>query len=89
MVEIKVLERRLKALANRRRLEIVRSLKSARKLSVGAIAFKLRLSFAATSRHLILLESADVLKKEQIGLTVYYSLERDANEPVSAVVAAL
>jgi len=73
---MKNLERLLKALANKRRLEILRTLKKERdgELSVGEIAESIRLSFKATSRHLSILIGADILKKEQRGLQVFYKL---------------
>ena len=60
---MKNLERLLKALANRRRLEILKVLKKEREgeLSVGEIAERIGLSFKATSRHLSILIGADIL----------------------------
>ncbi len=73
---MKNLERTLKALANKRRLEILKALKKAPgdELSVGESAEKINLSFKATSRHLKLLTDADILEKEQRGLQVFYRL---------------
>lgn len=66
-------EKILKALANKRRLAIVGALKKG-ELSVGDIAEKIHLSFKSTSRHLRLLSAADILEREQKGLTAFYSL---------------
>ncbi len=73
---MKNLERLLKALANKRRLEILRALKKERdgELSVGEIAERIGLSFKATSRHLSILTSADILEKEQRSLQVFYRI---------------
>ena len=68
------LERLFKALANRRRLTIIRYLGQNKQATVGDIAAHLRLSFSATSRHLSLLASVDLVENEQRGLQVYYSL---------------
>lgn len=71
---MKELEKPLKALANRRRLAIVKYLKQNREASVGEIAGAIKLSFRATSKHLGILAAADILDKEQRSLTVYYRL---------------
>ena len=73
---MKNLERVLKALANKRRLEILKALKGGRdkELSVGEISERINLSFKATSRHLSILISADILGKEQRGLQVFYRI---------------
>ena len=71
---IKESERVLKALANRRRLLIVKFLKTKGAAAVGSIADHIRLSFAATSRHLRVLANADLVESEQINTTVSYSL---------------
>ena len=68
------LEKILKALANRRRLSIVAYLKRVGKAKVGDIAFELQLSFAATSRHLVILERTGILDKEQRSTEVFYYL---------------
>ena len=82
MNKIPELERVLKALANKRRLMIVRLLLAKRKVSVSDIADHLKLSMAATSRHLRQLAGADLVDTEQINTTVNYSLVRD-NEIIS------
>ena len=71
------LERVLKALANRRRLSIVLFLRKKGAASVGDIADHVRLSFAATSRHLRTLANVDLVETEQINTTVHYSLSTD------------
>lgn len=73
----KELEKPLKALANRRRLAIITFLKKSKEGSVGDIAEAIRLSFKATSRHLRLLTSADILDREQRGLEMYYYISPD------------
>ncbi len=73
-VNLKEYEKILKALANKRRLEILKYLKSEKKASVGDIAEKINLSFKSTSRHLSVLLSIDLVENEQKGLSVFYSL---------------
>ncbi|MES3032120.1 MAG: metalloregulator ArsR/SmtB family transcription factor [Patescibacteria group bacterium] len=67
-------EKILKALANNRRLEIVKYLKQKKEASVGDIAKHIKLSFKSTSRHLAILLGADILEKEQRNVSVFYSL---------------
>ena len=68
------LEQLLKALANRRRLQLMRELKNGRSLSVGDLARTLKLSVAATSKHLRLLARARIVEDEKHGLMVNYTL---------------
>lgn len=67
-------EKILKALANRRRLEIIKYIKQKKEASVGDIAEHIKLSFKSTSRHLAILSGADILEKEQRNVSVFYSL---------------
>ncbi len=71
----KEMERLLKALANKRRLEIVKYLKNKKEATVTDIASGIKLSFKATSKHLGLLYSADLVEKEQRSLQMYYRLQ--------------
>lgn len=72
----------MKALANRRRLAIVKYLKSEKEASVGTIAEEIRLSFKATSRHLGVLTAAGITDREQRSLQMFYHLLSDM--PVAA-----
>ena len=65
---MKKMEKTLKALANRRRLAILKYLKNTGQASVGDIAGKIQLSFKATSKHLNILFGADILEREQKSL---------------------
>ncbi|OGG53322.1 hypothetical protein A3C20_04830 [Candidatus Kaiserbacteria bacterium RIFCSPHIGHO2_02_FULL_55_25] len=78
------LEKTLKALANKRRLAIVRYLLVHKHASVTELASHLKLSIAATSRHLRQLANADLVDTEQVSTTVNYSLSKD-----SGLIAAL
>ncbi len=71
---MKELERQLKALANRRRLAIVKFLKKEKEATVGDIAETIKLSFKATSKHLGVLAAADIVDKEQRSLQMWYRL---------------
>ena len=73
-MHMKEYERVLKALANRRRLAIVASLKKKPEATVGDIAEVIKLSLTSTSKHLNMLARTDILDKRQQGLEVYYFL---------------
>lgn len=83
---MKELERIYKAFANRRRLAILKLLSQRRELTVGTIAKAIKLSFKATSKHLNILASADILEKEQRSLDVYYSLNPAASETIKTIL---
>ncbi|HEY4501489.1 MAG TPA: ArsR family transcriptional regulator [Candidatus Paceibacterota bacterium] len=75
MDKIKKAERILKALANRRRLLIIKFLHRAGRSVPGSIAEEIKLSFKATSKHLGILFAAEIVEREQIGLRVDYFLK--------------
>lgn len=83
---MKEYERVLKALANRRRLAVLRYLRKEREARVTDIAAEINLSFKATSRHLNLLAAADVLDREQRSLDVFYRISKNLTPPVKAVL---
>ncbi|OGY99635.1 MAG: hypothetical protein A2945_03245 [Candidatus Liptonbacteria bacterium RIFCSPLOWO2_01_FULL_52_25] len=68
------LEKILKALANKRRLAILKYLKSRKEASVGEIADEINLSIKSTSRHLSVLYGAEILDREQRSLQAFYRL---------------
>ena len=72
--QLREIEKILKALANKRRLRIVKYLKKSKEARVGDIAEEIRLSFKATSKHLGILASADIVEKEQRGLEMWYRI---------------
>lgn len=68
------IEKVLKALANKRRLSIIKYLRKNKEAKVGDIADEIKISFKATSKHLGLLFSADIVEKEQRSLQMWYKL---------------
>ena len=84
-----VLERTLKALANRRRLAILAYLKRNREASVTEIAAAIKLSMKATSKHLRVLLLADIVEREQRSLAMYYGLATSPQQPIRAVLDLL
>lgn len=83
------MERILKALANRRRLSIVKFVKNKKEASVGEIADNIKLSFKSTSRHLNVLSLADVLDREQRSSQVFYSINTDLRELIRRIITLL
>jgi len=86
---MKLLEKSLKALANKRRLEILRFLNKEKEASVSDIARTINLSFKSTSRHLAVLSSADIVEREQRSLQVFYSLTKTPDSIVRHVLGLL
>ena len=67
-------EKILKALANKRRLQIIKYLKNKKEATVGEIADHLKLSFKSSSKHLLMLMHTNIVEKEQRSLSAFYSL---------------
>ena len=74
-------ERIFKAMANSRRLQIIKLLKNKKKFTVGEIAGEIKLSFKSTSKHLIILSLAKIINKEQKGLEVRYFISDEIIHP--------
>ncbi|MDE2078986.1 MAG: winged helix-turn-helix transcriptional regulator [Patescibacteria group bacterium] len=83
------LERVLKALANRRRIAIVRYLKTRKEAVVGDVASEIKLSFKSTSHHLAILSAAGILEKEQRSLNMYYCIAADIPVPAQKIIALI
>ena len=75
--DIKALEKILKALANRRRLAILKYLKENKEASVGEISREIKLSLKSTSKHLAILAAADILERDQRSLQMFYRITPD------------
>ncbi|MFA4937254.1 MAG: metalloregulator ArsR/SmtB family transcription factor [Patescibacteria group bacterium] len=71
------LERIFKALASKRRLVIIRLIGEKREMSVGDIANQIKLSLKATSKHLIILQQAGFIEREQKKFVGIYSLSQN------------
>lgn len=86
---MKEIEKQMKALANARRLSILKYLKKTREATVGDIAEEIKLSFKATSKHLGILYSAGMLEKDQRSLTINYRLAKSQHSVTKQVIAVL
>lgn len=89
METIRTLERQCKALANARRLTIIRTLKGNNDGTVGDIARAIHLSFRSTSKHLGILERAGILERRPRGIAVFYRLSRDQPAHVRSLLNVL
>ncbi len=86
---MKELEKNLKALANRRRLAILKWLKVHKEAPVGEIAQEIHLSFRSTSKHLTVLLACEIVIKDQRGLQMFYSLAIAQKPEVKHVISIL
>lgn len=86
---MKELEKPLKALANRRRLAILKYLKQNREAPVADIAGAIRLSFKATSKHLAVLAAADLVERDQRSLQMFYRVAPNPGSAARHIVALL
>lgn len=69
---MKKMEKTFKALANHKRLEILKILMKTKTASVGEVSEKIRTSLKSTSKHLLVLYNGDFVEKERVyGLTLY------------------
>lgn len=75
MVSDRELEKIYKAVANRRRIAILRYLKSGN-ATVGEVAKAIKLSLKSTSRHLQVLAGVGLIVAEQRGLYVHYTFNQ-------------
>ena len=86
---MKKLEKILKALANRRRLAILKYLKENKEAPVGEIAHEINLSFKATSKHLGVLSAVDIIEKNQRSLQMFYYLSGNQESAVKHIISIL
>ena len=84
------LERILKALANQRRLLIVAHLKRKNTgIAVSDVAEHMKLSFKATSKHLMILAEAGIIEKEQISKLMLSRISPTMPKPARLMVDLL
>ncbi|KKQ35494.1 MAG: hypothetical protein US50_C0013G0008 [Candidatus Nomurabacteria bacterium GW2011_GWB1_37_5] len=86
---MKNFEKNLKALANKRRLEIIKYLKRNMSANVGQIAKEIRLSYKSTSKHLGILFAQDIVSKEQVRFEVVYELSPRKDPEVENIIKLL
>jgi ArsR family transcriptional regulator len=86
-IPIKDVETTCKAFANKRRIAIVQIIRKNKDMCVTDIADEIQLSFRSTSRHLLLLQRAGILDKEQTGPQMFYRLSPHLSEPAKKIIA--
>ena len=79
----------LKALANERRLRIIKLLSVNHELEVDRISQEIGLSFKATSKHLVILSKVNILKRRQVSLNAFYQLNDNIHPIIQTVLAHL
>lgn len=89
MNNIQKLERQLKAMANRRRLEILSCIKKHKHVHVGAIAKEVDLRIFSTSQHLRILRNAGIVDFKKQGPAVHYFLCEEQVGPVRFILNIL
>lgn len=89
MKELREVEKQLKALANGRRIIIVRYISRKGEASVGDIADEIKLSFKATSAHLLILFAAGLLDRRQTSTTVLYKLSQPTPPLIKTMLSIL
>ncbi|MES2023246.1 MAG: metalloregulator ArsR/SmtB family transcription factor [Patescibacteria group bacterium] len=82
-------EKILKALANHRRLKILKYLRDKKIASVSILAEHLNLSFKSTSKHLAVLFGAGIVEKEQKNLSMLYSLANPLPKVAKQVIGLI
>lgn len=88
-MDIRLLERQLKALGSKQRLRILQEIKRRRNLSVSDLAHILHLSVQATSLHLQKLAALDIVQPRRRAQSVLYRLSLHQEFPVRQIIALL
>lgn len=78
-----------KALANKRRLLILSTLKKKKELSVGNLANEIKLSIRSTSKHLKILSMADMVEHEQQSKQIFYRVAPGFSRLIKDIVGGL
>lgn len=87
--QLKLLYQELKIVADENRLGILKFLKKRKTVSVGEIADNLKISFKATSKHLLFLVKKGVLVRHPDNPFVIYSLTSNLPESIKNIVSFL
>ena len=56
-------------------------------MSVGDISEKIRLSFKATSKHMLILKNANIVDNEQVGLEQFYFLKGNIDPIIKKTIS--
>ena len=83
---MKHLEKLFKALANKRRIQIIKFLNENNEMSVSGISERLKLSFKSVSKHLQKLENANLISRTQKSKWGYYKLNNFSPESMERII---
>jgi len=75
-----------KVLGNQKRLNIIKLLLRKEKLSVEVISKKIRSSYKSTSKHLLILESAGLVKRTQDKWWGFYGINRNKMADIRNII---
>ena len=82
-------EQLLRALGNKRRLQILAILKARKGMTVGKLAKAIHLSIKSTSHHLVLLSALNIVQRRKRGKYVSYRLSLHQEPPVKGILKLL
>lgn len=88
-MKISIMTKTIAACANEQRLEILKFLKYKKYGNVSTIAKNINTSIKSTSKHLLILHMAHIVKREREGNEIYYSLNKPLNEVSKNIVGLL
>ncbi len=77
------------ACAHEKRLDILKFLRNRKFANVTAIAKSIGMPIKSTSKHLLVLHQAHIVKREREGTEIYYSLNRPLNDLLKTIVNLL
>lgn len=87
--KIEVLAKKLKAIANDKRLKILYHIIDDEELSVGEIEKLVDLSQSALSQHLAVLRGENIVKTRRKAQTIYYSVNDEKIRQILALLSEL
>lgn len=87
--QIEIMAKKIKALANAKRLKILYYIVSDDELSVGEIEKKVDLSQSALSQHLAVLREENIVKTRRSAQTIYYSIKDEKIVHILATISDL
>ncbi|MDP7069104.1 MAG: metalloregulator ArsR/SmtB family transcription factor [Candidatus Peribacteraceae bacterium] len=88
-INIRNTEQKLKAIANARRLVILREMKAKNSMTVTDIAEAIKLDLAPTSFHLRILKAAGIIEYKRRGRFITYRLSLKQEEPIKKIISML
>jgi DNA-binding transcriptional ArsR family regulator len=83
------LEKVLKAVANRRRIAIVRYVRSHPQATLGDVSDSIKLPYKSASKHVSVLLNAEILHREQQNSNASFSIHPHSSEYVRKLISIL